>query len=54
MTAPELNIYLPGVKILEGIKSLSLEEYYDNVVRIYFKEHSNIMPNGGFKNRSFR
>lgn len=47
MTAPEPNIDLPGVKILEGVKSLSLEEYYDDVVRIYFKEHSNTMPNGG-------
>jgi len=48
MTAPEPNIDLPGVK------SLSLEEHYDIVVRIYFKEHSNTMPNGGFKNRNFR
>ncbi len=47
MTAPEPNIDLPGVKILEGIKSLSLEEYYDDVIRIYFKKHSNTMPNGG-------
>jgi len=47
MTAPEPNIDLPGVKILEGVKSLTLEEYYDDVVRIYFKEYSNTMPNGG-------
>lgn len=35
------------MKILEGVKSLTLEVYYDDVVRIYFKEYSNTMPNGG-------
>lgn len=47
MTAPEPNIDLPGVKILEGVKSLTLEDYYGDVVRVYFKEYSNTMPNGG-------
>ena len=38
MTYPEFNIDLPGVKIVEGARCLTLQEYYDEVVRIYFKQ----------------
>ena len=49
MVAPEINCDLDGVKIMEGVKSVTLEEYYDDVVRIYYSEPGvkESMPNGG-------
>jgi len=49
MMAPEINCDLDGVKIMEGIKSLTLEEYYSDVIRIYYSEPGvkESMPNGG-------
>ena len=42
MTAPEVNVDVPGV-LLEGVKSVTLEDYYNAVVRVYVKK----LPNGG-------
>jgi len=49
MVAPEINCDLDGVKIMEGVKSLTLEEYYEDVVRIYLvdPDEKESMPNGG-------
>jgi len=49
MMAPEINCDLDGVKIMEGVKSLTLEEYYSDVIRIYYSEPGvkESMPNGG-------
>ena len=53
MVAPEVNCDLGGVKILEGVKSLTLQEYYDGVVRIYYCPPGAkvSMPEGGTRNR---
>jgi len=49
MMAPEINCDLDGVRVMEGVKSLTLEEYYGDVVRIYYSEPrvKESMPNGG-------
>jgi len=49
MVAPEVNCDMEGVKLLEGVKSITLEEYYDEVVRIYYSEPGvkESMPEGG-------
>jgi len=49
MVAPEINCDMDGVRIMEGVKSVTLEEYYDDVVRIYYSEPGvkESMPNGG-------
>ena len=49
MVAPEINCDLDGVKLMEGVKSLTLQDYYEDVVRIYYSEPGvkESMPNGG-------
>ena len=49
MVAPEINCDLDGVRIVEGVKSVTLEECYEDVVRIYYSEPGvkESMPNGG-------
>jgi len=46
MTAPELNVDVPGV-LLEGAKGITLSDYYDALVRVYVKS----LPNGGVVTR---
>jgi len=46
MTAPELNVDLNGV-VLEGVKGITLENYYGDLVRIYYSEDKETMPDGG-------
>jgi len=50
VTAPDVNVDLDGVALLEGVKSLSLRDYYNSVIsRIYTVEPGAkvSMPNGG-------
>ena len=49
MAAPEINCDLDGVRLMEGVKSLTLQDYYEDVVRIYYSEPGvkETMPNGG-------
>ena len=49
MAAPEINCDLDGVRLMEGVKSLTLEKYYEDVVRIYYSDpgEKESMPNGG-------
>jgi len=51
VSAPEFNVDLPGVNLLEGIgvggKSLTLEEYAEGLVRVYWKASAATMPEGG-------
>jgi len=51
LAAPEFNVDLPGVNLVEGLgvngKCVTLQEYYDNLVRIYLKGPCSTMPNGG-------
>jgi len=49
MVAPEINCDLDGVRLMEGVKSLTLEKYYEDVVRIYYSDpgEKESMPNGG-------
>ena len=53
MASPEVNVDLPGVNVLEGVgvngKSLTLQEYYDRLVRIYWSPpgEKETMPEGG-------
>jgi len=46
MTAPELNVDVPGV-LLEGARSVALSDYYDALVRVYVKS----LPGGGVVTR---
>jgi len=49
MMAPEINCDLNGVRLMEGVRSLTLEKYYDDVVRIYRSDPGakESMPDGG-------
>ena len=49
MMAPEINCDMDGVRIMEGVRSLTLEDYYDEVVRVYWSDpgEKESMPNGG-------
>jgi len=48
MVAPELNCDLNGV-VMEGVKSLTLQRYYEDVVRLYYSDPGvkETMPDGG-------
>ena len=53
MASPEVNVDLPGVNVLEGAgvngRSLTLQDYYDSIVRIYWcpPGRKESMPEGG-------
>ena len=48
IAAPHVNCDVPGVT-LEGVKCVTLENYCDEVLRIYFKESSSLIPDGGLR-----
>lgn len=49
VAAPEINCDFGGVRVLEGVKCLTLEDYYGEVVRVYWCGAGSkvTMPNGG-------